>query len=65
MSIVKAVANILGIDLRQDILTLFELIVLGSKISRRTVYKDIRRLLPGEYINIKVRNDKKAPLQDN
>jgi asparagine synthetase B (glutamine-hydrolysing) len=61
MSIVKAVANILGVDLRQDILTLFELIVLGSKISRRTVYKDIRRLLPGEYINIKIRNDKKHP----
>jgi asparagine synthetase B (glutamine-hydrolysing) len=59
MNLVKAVANILGIDLRQDILTLFELIVLGSKISRRTAYKNIRRLLPGEYINIKIKNGKK------
>jgi asparagine synthetase B (glutamine-hydrolysing) len=63
MSIVKAVANILGIDLRQDILTLFELIVLGSKVSRRTAYKDIKRLLPGEYIDIKIKNNKKRPFE--
>ena len=54
INIVKAIVNILGIDLRPDILTLYELIALGSKISRRTVYKDIKRLLPGEYINIKI-----------
>jgi asparagine synthetase B (glutamine-hydrolysing) len=59
MNIIKAVANILGINLRPDIFTLFELIVLGSKISRRTAYKGIKRLLPGEYINIKIENDKK------
>ncbi|MGB9826895.1 MAG: asparagine synthase-related protein [Thermosphaera sp.] len=53
MELLKSIAKILDIQLEADILAIYEIILLGSIVSRRTMYKKVERLLPGEYIVVK------------
>jgi len=53
MRLLKLLQKALNIQLKPDILTLYEIMAFNSIVSRRTLYKGINRLLPGEYIVVK------------
>ena len=54
MEFLKSVAKTLNIQLNIDVPALYELVELGYIVSRRTLYKDVNRLFPGEYIVVKI-----------
>jgi len=53
MELFKQLQKVLGIQLKLDIITLYEIVVFNTFISRKTLYRSVNRLLPGEYIVIK------------
>jgi asparagine synthetase B (glutamine-hydrolysing) len=52
MKLLKSVAQVLNIWFEQDVLALYEIIAFGYIISRRTIFKNVHRLLPGETLII-------------
>jgi len=57
MELLKNTAEALGIRFEPDILALYEILMLGSLVSRKTIYNNVNRLLPGEYIVVKLDSD--------
>ena len=54
MELLKNIANSLGFRFELDVLALYEIVMLDHIVSRRTLYKNVSRLLSGEYINIRL-----------
>jgi len=52
MKLLKSVAQALNIRFEQDVLALYEIIAFGYIISRRTIFRNVHRLLPGETLTI-------------
>jgi len=52
MKLLKSVAQALNIQFEQDVLALYEIIAFGYIVSRRTIFKNVHRLLPGETLII-------------
>lgn len=52
MKFLRSVAHALGIQLEQDVLALYEIIAFGYIVSRRTIFKNVNRLLPGEILSV-------------
>uniref|UniRef100_A0A7J3Z859 Asparagine synthetase domain-containing protein n=1 Tax=Ignisphaera aggregans TaxID=334771 RepID=A0A7J3Z859_9CREN len=55
MELLKSVAEALKINLERDLVTPFEMLVFHHIVSRRTAYKGVLRLLPGEYVVVTFR----------
>jgi len=54
MKLLKSAMQALDEQLERDVLALYEIINLGYIVSRRTIFKNVSRLLPGESIAIRV-----------
>jgi len=57
MESLKFIAKIFDIQFERDVLALYEIVLLGSIFSRRTMYKNVKRLLLGECIIVKLLKD--------
>jgi asparagine synthetase B (glutamine-hydrolysing) len=53
MELLKSVAKALHIQLDRDIIALYEFATFGFIVSRRTIFRNIKRLSCGEYITVK------------
>jgi len=54
MKLLKDVAQALGIQFRYNVLALYEIMVFGYIISRRTIFENVHRMLPGEILTMQV-----------
>ena len=54
MKLLKSTTQALNIQLKLDTLALYEIMNIGYIVSRRTIFKNVSRLLPGEGIFIRV-----------
>jgi asparagine synthetase B (glutamine-hydrolysing) len=54
MKLLKDVAQALGIQFRYDVLALYEIMVFGYIVSRRTIFENVHRMLPGEILTMQV-----------
>jgi len=54
MKLLKLITQVLDIQLEQEILTLYEIVTIGYIVSRKTIFKNVNRLLPGETLTIQV-----------
>lgn len=54
MKLLKLSTQALDIHLEQDVLALYEIVAFGFILSRRTIFKNVFRLLPGEVLDIQV-----------
>ena len=54
MKLLKLITQVLDIQLEQEILTLYEIVTIGYIVSRKTIFKNVNRLLPGETLTIQM-----------
>jgi asparagine synthetase B (glutamine-hydrolysing) len=57
MKLLKDVAQALSIQFRHDVLALYEIMVFGYIVSRRTIFENVHRMLPGEILTVQVGRD--------
>jgi len=54
MKLLKLITQVLDIQLEQEILALYEIVTIGYIVSRKTILKNVNRLLPDETLTIQM-----------